>query len=49
MSGMPMAGAAGKQDDEENTHQTKDYLIRDWSEELLGEPTKAVPPVIGEN
>ncbi|WP_433662862.1 hypothetical protein ACQPW1_12385 [Nocardia sp. CA-128927] len=49
MSGMPMGGGAGKKDDEENTHQTKDYLIRDWSEELLGTPKKAVPPVIGED
>lgn len=49
MSGMPMGGAGGKKDDDEGTHQTKDYLIRDWSEELLGEPNKAVPPVIGEN
>ncbi|PXX59875.1 hypothetical protein DFR70_111262 [Nocardia tenerifensis] len=48
-SGTPMGGAPAKRDDEERTHQTKDYLIRDWSEELLGEPDKAVPPVIGEN
>ncbi|MFI6046588.1 hypothetical protein ACIA8C_33560 [Nocardia sp. NPDC051321] len=49
MGGVPMGGAGGKKDDDEGAHQTKDYLIRDWSEELLGEPNKAVPPVIGEN
>ncbi|MFI6172565.1 hypothetical protein ACIBCN_37710 [Nocardia sp. NPDC051052] len=49
MGGMPLGGAGGKKDDDEGTHQTKDYLIGDWSEELLGQPNKAVPPVIGED
>ncbi|MEV6557743.1 hypothetical protein AB0M22_18665 [Nocardia sp. NPDC051756] len=49
MGGMPIGGAGAKKDDDEGAHQTKDYLIGDWSEELLGEPNKAVPPVIGEN
>ncbi|WP_147404064.1 hypothetical protein [Nocardia panacis] len=42
----PGAGAQRKEDDE--IRKTKDYLIIDRSEELLGRPGKTVPPVIGE-
>ncbi|GAA5072653.1 PPE domain-containing protein [Nocardia iowensis] len=49
MSGMPMAGGAGAKKDDEENHQIPDYLIIDRSEELLGTPNPAVPPVIGEN
>jgi hypothetical protein len=48
MTGMPHAGK-GKSEDDESTHQTKDYLIYDRGTELLGTLPPALPPggVIG--
>ncbi|UGT59840.1 PPE domain-containing protein [Nocardia asteroides] len=45
MMGMPMSGARGKGDDDQE-HQAPDYLRR-VQEELLPQDQKTVPPVIG--
>lgn len=44
-----MPPGAGRNKDDESSHQTPDYLIGDHEEELLGRREATVPPVIGDD